>query len=587
MSSNNKSNAQIERDRTEQIMNIVAERAGYYRENLDKFCYDYLGITNLKWFQKILLWVMDKHDNTLLIACRGLGKTYICALFAVCRAILYPGEQILCVSATFKQSKNLLLKITDDFMLKSPLLRSEILKYSTGQNDCYIQFKSGSMIKAITATESSRGFRSHVILVDESRLIPSSVVSSILRPMNATPRQPGYMSKPEYATLAEMPKEIYLTSAWYSMSELYEQAKSYAANMLDPNLSFFIADLPYQISIREGLLMPQQILNEMMESNFQDIIFMMEREGKFYGSSADALFDYRVLNERRVLQDCLFPLEYYRVNSIKIPEKKKDEIRILSVDIALMGSKKRDNDATCITIHSAMPTSSNDYIDNIVYVESQEGLLTEDLGLLILREFYQYDCDFIAIDASGVGQPLVDYLMYSDRYDPVYSTTYACLNCANNPEIAERCKSKTAKKVIYAIKANAKSNNDMYLSLRAGFQNGYINMLISDINIDEHLSKIRGYGKLSSYQKSLMSLSYLQTTLMINELINLQCDTSGVMIKVKERTGMRKDRVSSCMYGYAVCQILSAKLKPKNNNTQNLINRLPIRQPTRLSSIRK
>lgn len=584
MASSNKSNAQIEHDRTEQIMNIVAERAGYYRENLDKFCYEFLQITNLKWFQKILLWAMDKHDNTLLLACRGLGKTYICALFAVCRAILYPGEQILCVSATFKQSKNLILKITDDFMLNSPLLRSEILKCSTGQNDCYIQFKSGSMIKAITATESSRGFRSHVILVDESRLIPPNVVSSILRPMNATPRQPGFMKNPKYSYLAEMPKEVYLTSAWYSMSDLYTQAKSYAANMLDPNLSYFVADLPYQISIREGLLMRQQILNEMTEATFSDIIFMMEREGKFYGSAADALFDYKVLNDRRILPDCLFPLEYYRMNSVKIPEKKKDEIRILSVDIALMGSKKRDNDATCITIHSAIPTSSNDYVDNIVYVESQEGLLAEDLGLLILREFYQYNCDYIAIDGSGVGQPIVDYLIYSDRYDPVYNITYPCLNCINNSEISDRCKVKTAKKVIYVIKANAKSNNDMYLSLRAGFQNGYINLLMNDINIDEHLSKIRGYGKLSLNQKSLMLLPYVQTTMMINELINLQCDSSGVMIKVKERTGMRKDRVSSCMYGYAVCQMLSAKLKPKTQSSTSLLSRLPIRQPKRQSS---
>ena len=440
------------------------------------------------------------------------------------------------------------------------------------------------MIKAITATESSRGFRSHVILVDESRLIPPNVVSSILRPMNATPRQPGFMKNPKYSYLAEMPKEVYLTSAWYSMSDLYTQAKSYAANMLDPNLSYFVADLPYQISIREGLLMRQQILNEMTEATFSDIIFMMEREGKFYGSAADALFDYKVLNDRRILPDCLFPLEYYRMNSVKIPEKKKDEIRILSVDIALMGSKKRDNDATCITIHSAIPTSSNDYVDNIVYVESQEGLLAEDLGLLILREFYQYNCDYIAIDGSGVGQPIVDYLIYSDRYDPVYNITYPCLNCINNSEISDRCKVKTAKKVIYVIKANAKSNNDMYLSLRAGFQNGYINLLMNDINIDEHLSKIRGYGKLSLNQKSLMLLPYVQTTMMINELINLQCDSSGVMIKVKERTGMRKDRVSSCMYGYAVCQMLSAKLKPKTQSSTSLLSRLPIRQPKRQSS---
>ena len=393
--------------------------------------------------------------------------------------------------------------------------------------------------------------------------------------MNATPRQPGYMNNPKYSGLAEMPKEVYLTSAWYSMSELYEQAKSYAANMLDPNLSYFVADLPYQVSIREGLLMRQQILNEMTESTFSDIIFMMEREGKFYGSAA--LFDYKILNERRILQDCLYPLEYYRVNSVKIPEKKKDEIRILSVDIALMGSKKHDNDATCITIHSAVPTSSNDYIDNIVYVESQEGLLAEDLGLLILREFYQYDCDYIAIDGSGVGQPIVDYLIYSDRYDPVYNVTYPCLNCINNTEISDRCKVKTAKKVIYVIKANTKSNNDMYLALRAGFQNGYINMLLSDINIEEHLAKIRGYSKLSAQQKALLLLPYLQTTFMINELINLQCDSSGVLIKVKERTGMRKDRVSSCMYGYNVCQMLAAKRKPKNSiPSSNLVDMLPI-----------
>ena len=160
------------------------------------------------------------------------------------------------------------------------------------------------------------------------------------------------------------------------------------------------------------------------------------------------------------------------------------------------------------------------------------------------------------------------------------------MNCANNCEIADRWKVKNAPKVIYVIKANAKSNNDMYLSLRAGFQNGYINMLISEINAEEYLSKMRGYSKLTTKQKSLMSLPYLQTTLMINELINLQCDSSGTMIKVKERTGMRKDRVSSCMYGYAVCQMLSAKLKPKSNlSTQSLLSQFQIHQPQRSSSI--
>ena len=172
--------AEIEKDKTNSIMRVIAERASYYRKNLDKFCYDYLGIKNLKWFQKILLWAMDHYDNTLLLACRGIGKTYICALFAVCRCILYPGEICLAVSATYKQARNMIQKVTDDFMLKSPLLRNEVLKWSTGQNDCYIQFKNGAIFRAITATESSRGYRSHIILIDESRLVPHSIVSMLL-----------------------------------------------------------------------------------------------------------------------------------------------------------------------------------------------------------------------------------------------------------------------------------------------------------------------------------------------------------------------------------------------------------------------
>lgn len=570
------SDTQIEQDKTAAIMNVVAKRAGYYRKNLDKFCYDYLGITNLKWFQKILLWIMDRYDNTMFVGCRGIGKTYICSLFATCRCILYPGEICLTVSATYKQAKNMIEKVTNDFMLKSPLLRSEIDKYSVGQNDCYIRFKNGSLFRAITATESSRGYRSHIILVDESRLIPSNIVSAILRPMNAVPRQPGYLKKSEYSNLVEMPKELFLSSAWYSMSEMYTQALSYFENMLDPNLSYYIIDLPYQVSIKEGLLMKQQIVNEMSESTFSDIIFMMEREGRFYGSSDNALFDYKILDKQRTIGDCIFNLDYYNLTNNKIPEKKKDEVRILSLDIALLASKKHDNDASAFILHSGVPTSTNEYIDNIVNIDTCEGLTTEELGLETLRRFYQYDCDYLAIDANGVGQAVLDYIMGADRYDPLFNETYGALNVMNNPDLEDRCKVKNAPKVIYAIKANARSNNDMTLALRAGFQNGYINLLISDTNIEEKLSKIRGYGKLSEVQQTRMKLPYVQTTLLINELINLTHDTSNGLIKVKEKTGMRKDRYSSLQYGYALLQELSKNLKPKTN-TNDLMNKLIIR----------
>ena len=158
-------------------------------------------------------------------------------------------------------------------------------------------FKNGSWIRVYVATESSRGARSNCIIVDESRLIPQKIIDTIFRPMNSSPRQPGYLRKPEYYHLQEMNKEMHLSSAWYAQSELFEKVKSYAANMLNPNYKYFACDLPYQISIREGLLMKEQIQNEMSESTFNEVTFTMEREGLFWGAADDSLFKLEDINK--------------------------------------------------------------------------------------------------------------------------------------------------------------------------------------------------------------------------------------------------------------------------------------------------
>lgn len=559
---------EIKQTKKDKRMETVAGRCAYYRHNPQRFCEEFLGI-HLKLFQKILIWAMMNYDAFYFIAARSLGKTYLVALFGVCRCILYPGTKIVACSYTFKQGKEIVLKITDDFMQHSALLRNEISKVSTGQNDCSVYFKNGSWIRVVTSTESSRGARSNILIIDESRLVPQKIVDTILAPMNGTPRQPGYLRKPEYSHLKEMNKIFYLSSAFFAASEMYEKVKAYTANMLDPNLKYFVCDLPYMLSIKEGLLMKEQIENEMSEATFSDITFMMERMGLFYGSSEDALFDFKVLNSRRTISDSLKDLDYYRINNVKMPEKSPEEIRILSVDIALLASKRHDNDSSSLQIHSAIPTSSNSYIDNIVYIENQEGLVTDELGLLIMRFFYQYDCDYISIDSNGVGQSVLDFCM-SDRYDPLYGENYPALNVMNNPDLAERCKVKNAPKVMYAIKANAKSNNDMCLSLRAAFQNGYINLLMDENIVEEKITKMRGYQKLSDVQQDKLRLPYIQTSFLINELINLTHDTSNGLVKVKEKSGMRKDRYSSCMYGYALVQELSKNLKPQVSTNELL-----------------
>ena len=75
------------------------------------------------------------------------------------------------------------------------------------------------------------------------------------------------------------------------------------------------------------------------------------------------------------------------------------EERILSVDVALMAStKKKNNDAACLSINSAIPYSETEYMSNFVYMENHEGLTTDELGIIVMRTFYEYKCTKLCLD---------------------------------------------------------------------------------------------------------------------------------------------------------------------------------------------
>ena len=64
----------------------------------------------------------------------------------------------------------MLLKITDDFCKNygwgSDLLNNEISYKSVGQNNGIIQFKCGSWIRVVTASDTGRGARANILIVD-------------------------------------------------------------------------------------------------------------------------------------------------------------------------------------------------------------------------------------------------------------------------------------------------------------------------------------------------------------------------------------------------------------------------------------
>ena len=581
-----KTQTEIEKDKQQKIMGTVAWRAGYYRNNPHRYVIDVLGLS-LKWFQQILLWCMMHYNFVMYLAARGQGKTYLTALFCCVRCILFPGTKIVVSSGTLKQANEVLLKIQDDFMKQSSILRSEIEKCNIGQNDASIYFKNGSWIKTRTSSENSRSARANCIVVDEFRMVDETVINTVLRKFLTSPRQPKYLQKPEYAHMQERNKEIYMSSAYFKSSWAYKKAQSYTLNFFDDTKKYFICGLPYQVSVREGLLSRSQLEDEMSIADYNELVQQMEMECLWFGDTDGSLFKFDELTARRRLRKAFPPLSFCN-DKIAIPKLTTTGKRILSIDVALMKStKKKKNDASAIYINDLIQVNDTAYQSNFVYGETFEGLKTDELGMIVMKYFYEYQCTDLVLDTNGIGLGVYDFIT-KDQICQENGKRYKAMTCINDKDMAERCKVRDANKVVWSVKANANFNNEICVLLRNGIQNGKINFLIPEQDADSSLKETyKGYFKMSPTEQAKLKMSYIQTTFAVYELIKLDHEVKNGNIKVKEVEGMRKDRYSSIAYSYwCACQ-LELKLKPQTQNTQSLINKLPIRQPSHSSSFSK
>lgn len=561
--------------REERILQGVGAWTAYYRSNPARFAHDYLHL-DLRLFQKILLIMMNLSMEFVFIGSRGIGKTFLSAIFCVIRCILYPGTRICIASGTRGQSINVLEKIIQELKPNSPELAAEIDDKETKINgtNAQIVFKNTSVIKVVTASDTSRGNRATLLLLDEFRMISKDVIDTILRKFLTLRRMPRYSALSKEDRKAEYNKEknktMYLSSAYWADHWSYAKCNDAYDAMEDNVNKSFVCSLPYHLSIKEGLLDRDLVEAEVRETGFSEIKFSMEYAALFYGVADGSFFDYDSISKNRKILYPMMPDRYATLlgnnNKVRIAQKQAGELRILSADIALMSSKKNNNDATAIFINQLMPTKAGKYSNNIIYCDCCEGLHTEDQALVIRKLYEEFQCDYIVLDTQGVGIGVFDMLA-REMYDIESGEIYPPLSCCNDSTMAERCSSRDAERVIWSIKANAALNSECAILLREGFRSGKIRLLVQEYDGEQNMNELKGFASLSPMQKEKLLIPYKHTTLLINELINLQHDESAGRVKLKEKAGMRKDRYSSLSYNYYVSAILESRLRRKKSNS--------------------
>ena len=544
----------------------------FYRQNIHRFAIDYLGI-QLKPFQVVLLYMIEKNLKSCLITSRGLGKSWLIALYCCCRAILYPGQKIIVSCETKEQSRNLIReKIVNELMNMSPNLRKEInpREIKIGTNESYVKFKNGSTITAINASENTRGKRAHILVVDEYVQIKNGfdTLTKILQPFLQVVRQPKYLQNPKYSHLQEENKQIYASSAWYADHWSYDLYKDYVEKMLIGESSF-ACNLPYNVALKYGLMTQTRLDEIMSDPNLSEEAFLMEYSAMFYDLGEGAYIKPSdIINNRTVVKPWYPPtdIEYIaekgkRNISWKEDRTSKQELRVLGCDIALAQGDKNDN----TVIHYSVSIPKGDkYITEVRYSEAINGGTAKAIALRLKQLYFDGDCDYIVMDIAGLGLAVLDALG-EYTFDTERDIKYPPMCCFNKEDKKERCGYREAIPCIYGIVANEEINNAIAVTLKASLNNHTLKFLVNEFEGEDWLNENKNFQMLEASEKVRLMYPYVQTTLTQMEIIKLQTEITRKGIKLVEFGSNRKDRYSALAYMNLFIREKENELKkPKN-----------------------
>ncbi|OMD67460.1 hypothetical protein [Paenibacillus odorifer] len=546
-------NTDIELEDTDLDVEKWTKFISYYRHYIDEFAVDVLGI-NLSPFQRLILRAMSRHNEVMIVACRGLTKSFISAVFFICVAILYSNIKLGIASGKGQQARNVIIQKIKGELLKNPNVAREIKNIKPGKDDCVVEFHNGSEIRAIVLGhdgESARSWRFHQILVDEARIVPDKIISEILSPMTQTKRSTllNLQGKLKRVLPIESGKMIYISSAYLKTSSFYQRFLKHYTEMINGSEDYYVASFPYQVGIEEGILSEQGIELARNRSDMTEEIFEYEYSAVFVGSSGDSYYPYELTEGTRVL------------TKGENGQPQKSVVKyVISHDVAISGNKQNDNAAT--TVIKLKEQSNGTYIKEVVYIKTHKGMDLPEQHNYLRKLLINFPNTIkLIIDVRGNGQSLPRY--FAEPWEHKDASGKVLEYPPLVPDDDEKAMNiKGAIPLIRRMNATQSSNNQMYTYMKACFEDKTLRLLV-------HSSEV-----VSEYQEESMTTEefalFLNTDALVSELSNIKQDvTENNNIQYTRVTKQTKrDRVTSLGYGLQYIYEIEEENIQSNNDDE-------------------
>lgn len=532
----------------------------YYRYYIDEFAMDILDI-ELYPFQRVILRAMNRGQFTVLIACRGLGKSWIVCVFYICISILYPNVKCGIASGNSQQAKNVIIQKLKGELYKNENVKAEMTREPrTSGEDCYGEFNNGSEIRAITLAQdrggdSARSWRFNYLLVDEARLVKDDIIETILIPMTKTKRQNALRWKQN-----EKGKVIFISSAYLKTSGLYKRFEYHFKKMVSGNRNYIAMCFPYQVGIQAGLFDEEDIEQEREKPTMTIDKFSYEYEGVFVGSSGESYFPYELTNGCRILER----------PELEQP-KHSNSLYIITHDVAVSDAKGSDN--SCTHVIKLKPRQDGTYLKQVVFTKVVNGMpLNKQRDML--RELLHLkfpNTQRILIDAQGAGAGLPS--LFYESWDYMNNKTGKIKEYPPLIQDDDEVGMKTIEGAIPIIRSVHGMNNFTnlyYPYMKACFENHTLEMLEHSAEADALYKQ--GKITLDEYEQ------HIQHDILQSELSNIKQDftNNDKMTYTRIVKSTKRDRATSLMYGLSICCEMENENKKKiyGKKTKNNISKI-------------
>ncbi|MEA3340238.1 MAG: terminase family protein [Chloroflexota bacterium] len=273
----------------------------FYRAHPVIAAYQLLGV-ELETIQAIIFRDIWFKDYVIVVACRGLGKSFLQALLAALRALLYPGHRIGLIGSSYRQAKVMFREVCALYQASEIFREATVRPPVVSTDVCEVRFKpagghAGSSILAIPLGSDGskiRGQRFFTICCDEFCQIPSDIFNLVIRPMGATEHNPienvkrikrrkqlielGLEVEDEISTN----KIVMTSSGFFKMNHMWERMKHYWRKIDAGETTYAVHQCAYW-DLPEGFLNKSNI--EEAKETMPKLLFEMEYCGLMISDS--------------------------------------------------------------------------------------------------------------------------------------------------------------------------------------------------------------------------------------------------------------------------------------------------------------